>query len=168
MAWAVEMLAVAPSDHLLEIGCGRGAAVSLVCLRLATGKVLAIDRSLTMTRIAERRNLAHVAAGRAVFQTAALDAADLAGERFDKIFAVNVNLFWVRSAIPQLDLVRRLLKPGGALYLFHEPPTVSRAKAFADRLVPFLTEQGFATTSSTATTRRRTSLLCLIARPAAG
>ena len=44
----------------------------------------------------------------------------LAGtERVDKVVAVNVNLFWVRSPAKELDLLKRLLGPDGALYLFY-------------------------------------------------
>jgi len=159
-------MAVRPGDRLLEIGCGRGAGVSLVCDRLRTGQIVAIDRSTTMVKIAEQRNAEHVAAGKAVFQTAPLDAADLAGPRFDKVFAVNVNLFWVRSSASDLDRVRRLLKPKGAMFLTYEPPEVARAKAIADRLAGFLTEQRFDVTTTFSSTRR-TALVCLTARPVA-
>lgn len=159
-------MGIRPTDRILEIGCGRGSAVSLICERLDGGQVTAIDRSITMVKLAEQRNSACVAAGKVVFHAAALDAANLDGERFDKVFAINVNLFWVRSSTPELDRVRRLLRPAGAMYLFYEPPDSSRAAAIADRIVPFLTEHGFATTVSMATTRRSRALVCLSASPA--
>lgn len=162
--WAVETMGIRPADQILEIGCGRGSAVSLICERLDDGRITAIDRSITMVKLAEQRNQAHVAAGKAVFHAVALDAVNLDGQRFDKVFAINVNLFWVRSSKRDLDRVRRLLKPTGAMYLYYEPPDASRAAAIADRIAPFLTENGFTTTVSMGTTSRSMALVCLKAQ----
>src|ERR671920_1153506 len=84
--WAVAMLALEPVDRVLEVGCGHGVAVSLVCEQLTSGRITAIDRSKKMIEMAARRNREHVAAGRAVLKTAALEQADLGHERFDKVF----------------------------------------------------------------------------------
>ncbi|WP_457579166.1 hypothetical protein [Ensifer adhaerens] len=35
--WAVGVIAPQPSDHLLEVGCGHGIAVTKVCDRLDEG-----------------------------------------------------------------------------------------------------------------------------------
>jgi trans-aconitate methyltransferase len=164
LRWAVEVLAVDPADHLLEIGCGRGVAVSLICERLVSGKITAVDRSPTMVGLALERNAEHVAAGRADIRTMALETADLGGARFDKIFAVNVNLFWVRSPAKELGLIERLLARDGALYVFYEPPVAARANALADQLAAGFAQQGFATTTRAATTAR-SSLLAVVARP---
>lgn len=117
-------LGVGPDDHLLEIGCGPGVAVVLICERLVSGRIVAIDRSATAISRATQRNAEHIAAGKAVLRTVALgelQPSNLLGgrERFDKIFAMNVNLFWVRSPAKELELLKRLLGPGGALYLFY-------------------------------------------------
>ena len=60
------MLDVQPDDVVLEIGCGGGVAVALICDRLADGHILAVDRSATMIVRAQRRNSDCVAAGRAL------------------------------------------------------------------------------------------------------
>ncbi|MDF2815167.1 MAG: Methyltransferase domain [Paenibacillus sp.] len=48
LIWAVETLEVAPSDRLLEIGCGHESAVSLIFEKLVVGYVTALDRSEKM------------------------------------------------------------------------------------------------------------------------
>jgi cyclopropane fatty-acyl-phospholipid synthase-like methyltransferase len=58
--WAADTLEVRPADRLLEVGCGHGVAVSLVCERLTTGTITAIDRSPKMIEMATRRNREHV------------------------------------------------------------------------------------------------------------
>src|SRR3982750_1859500 len=62
--WAVDTLEVRPADGLLEVGCGHGVAISLVCERLTMGTITAIDRSPKMIEMATRRNREHVDAGR--------------------------------------------------------------------------------------------------------
>src|SRR3954471_13968820 len=74
--WAVDTLEVRPADRLLEVGCGHGVAVSLVCERLTTGTITAIDRSPKMIEMTTRRNREHVEAGRAVLEAVSLEDAD--------------------------------------------------------------------------------------------
>src|SRR5215217_5983586 len=94
--WAVDTLALDPADRVLEVGCGHGVAVSLVCERLTSGRITAIDRSKKMIEMATRRNREQIAGGRAVLKTAALEKADFGNERFDKVFAFNVAPFWLQ------------------------------------------------------------------------
>ena len=61
--WAVELMDVQPADHVLEIGCGPGAGAELICSRLETGKLFAIDRSESGVDRTKRRN-AQVRRGR--------------------------------------------------------------------------------------------------------
>jgi cyclopropane fatty-acyl-phospholipid synthase-like methyltransferase len=142
LTWAVETLRVAPGDRVLEIGCGAGIAVSLVCERLAGGRITAVDRSPAMAEAARRRNRAHVEAGRAAVHAVALEAFDAGGERFDIAFAVNVAAI-TAGAAAALPAVRRLLRPGGVLYLFHQHPTSERTRVAVDASARALAAHGF-------------------------
>ena len=112
---------VRANDRVLEIGCGHGVAASLVCERLTNGRYLGIDRSEKMIVAAMRRNARHVAAGRAEFHVADLEAFDPGRQRFDRILAVRVGLFH-REPRRAEQIVRRWLAPGGRLTIeFDEP-----------------------------------------------
>jgi cyclopropane fatty-acyl-phospholipid synthase-like methyltransferase len=120
--WAVRTVAATGAREVLEVGCGRGVAVRLLCGLLPDVRVTALDRSPAMTDAARRANEDLVAAGRLELRTASLADVDLGRSRFDAVFAVDVNVFWVGAARAELDAVRDLLSPGGGLHLFHEPP----------------------------------------------
>lgn len=122
----VDQLDIHPHDRVLEIGCGHGVAATLVCDRLKTGRLTAIDRSAKMIEAATRRNHAHVCAGRAEFLVATLEDLDLGERRFDKVFAVRVGLFHREPAGAQA-LAERWLAPGGRVYVhFDAPPAPAR------------------------------------------
>jgi hypothetical protein len=131
LRWAVQQLNIAPDDEILEIGPGPGASVSLICEQLATGRITAIHRSAIAIQRAAKRNASCVASGKAVLQQ--LDLADidlvrraLAGRRFDKVFAVNVNLFWVRPADAELQPSRTCYVPAAPYTWCMRHPVRSR------------------------------------------
>lgn len=109
------------------MGCGHGVAVSLASERLTDGRIVGIDRSAKMIEMATRRNRAVVASGTAAFQAAPFEQAALPAGEFDKIFAFHVAAFWRTPAL-LLDRTRRLLAPGGALYLFNQLPGWGQAR----------------------------------------
>jgi SAM-dependent methyltransferase len=161
----VEVLAPAPGDHLLEIGCGPGVAVAAICQRLTGGRIVAIDRSATAIARAARRNADCVAAGRAVLRTVALEdlrPAELpeAGRGFDTVFAMNVNLFWVRSPVRELELIRALPRTGGTLALFYGYGTGGHGATVPEALPGHLAAGGFTTE-----VRTGPSVAGVVARP---
>ncbi|MCL8010690.1 class I SAM-dependent methyltransferase [Streptomyces sp. AS02] len=164
LTWAVRNLDPAPGDRVLEIGCGRGVAVALLCERPASGTVTAIDRSDTAVEAARLRNAESVAAGRAVIRVAALEEADFPDASFEGILAVNVNLFW-GSSPGSLDretaALRRWLAPGGTLCLCWEPPARRRAEEIAGKVEPVLASHGFVTEVRTGATAGGSSLVCV-------
>lgn len=119
---AVEALDVAPNHHVLEIGGGQGVSASLICeiLSRGTGRYLGLDRSALATERARARNALHVSAGRAEFQTQDLLQASLPPAAFDRILAVNVNLFWTDPTAPALERLRTSMKRHGLLVLVYE------------------------------------------------
>jgi SAM-dependent methyltransferase len=143
--WAVETLDVGPADRLLEVGCGHGVAVSLVCERLETGTITAIDRSPKMIEMATRRNREHVGSGRAELEAVALEDADLGDRRFDKVFAFNVAPFWLQPETA-LGAVRGHLSPDGTVSVFwdarHFEP--GRPMKLANELAGHLRDGGLA------------------------
>lgn len=163
LRWAVDTLAVAPDDRLLEIGCGHGVAVSLVCEQLVSGQMTAIDRSAKMADMTRKRNIVHVAAGKVTILAADFFEVDFADQRFDKIFASHVNLFWQRPE-PALAMIRRLLAPGGAFYLFFQPVDRSRIDDVTDQAVTNLEGSGFSTERITSQDIKGGPMVCLVAR----
>jgi SAM-dependent methyltransferase len=117
LRWAVEVLDPQPHEELLEIGCGGGVAADLVCQRLATGRLHAVDRSSVAVERASRRGAKHLAAGRLVLHLTALADLPLAPGSIDAAFAVDVNAFWVGDARAELAALARVLRPGGRLHL---------------------------------------------------
>lgn len=89
---------------------------------------------------------------------------DLPGESLDKVFAINVNLFWVDDPAPQLELLRRVLAPGGAIYLCYEPPSPAQTARLTDRIIAVLTAACFEPDIVTDQTSTGAALLCVTAR----
>ena len=117
----VDGLGIRPADRVLEIGCGHGVAATLVCERLETGRLTAVDRSAKMIEAAKRRNASYVEAGRAEFLVASLEELELGERRFDKVLAVRVGLFQ-REPKRARALAERWLVPGGTLLAAFDPP----------------------------------------------
>jgi SAM-dependent methyltransferase len=141
--WAVETLEIDPGHSVLEVGCGQGVAVSLVCERLgARGRITAIDRSQKMIAAARRRNHLHVESGRAVLEAVALEDADLGNQRFDRVFAFNVAPFWLEPK-EALEVVREHLAPSGAVYIFWDARRQTGSD-LGERLSERLLQGGFA------------------------
>lgn len=138
----MDVLAVQPNERILEIGCGRGIAVKLVCERLADGRITGLDRSVKAIAAAESANRPHLEAGRARLVHAALAESEI-DERFDKVFAVNVNVFWLGPK-KELAVIGQLLAPGGRLYLFYEPPSAAQLERALESCRSFLEEGRFA------------------------
>jgi len=102
LQWAVDRLRLNPQAHVLEVGCGDGRALELVCDRLVEGRAVGVDRSRTAIDRARLRLADQLASGRVELRQADLDTVELPAGAFDTVLAVNVNRFWTRDAVPVL------------------------------------------------------------------
>ena len=117
----VEALEIRPGDQVLEVGCGHGVAAGLVCERLGTGHLVAIDRSPAMIAAATRRNRQHVAAGTVEFLVADVREYVPGARRFDRIFAARVGLLHREPHLVHA-LLDRWLAPGGRTVVVYDEP----------------------------------------------
>ena len=141
--WAVEFMEVQPNDHLLEIGCGPGAAAELICSRLETGKLFAIDRSESGVDRTRRRCAKYIEAGRLTVRQIDLATLRVPVKRLTKVFAFNVNLFWVRDCKEEVALLHERVLPGGSVNLFFDTTRPEQVPEIITKSAEALTEGGF-------------------------
>lgn len=164
IVWPVMAMDVQPRDRVLEVGCGHGVAVTLICERLNGGQVTAIDRSKTMTDMASARNAEHVAAGRAMFETVALAQTDFGRRRFDKVLGIHVGLFIRANPARELAVIAKALAPRGRLYLAYQPLAAREVAPTIATLSRVLEGNGFAVEKVLRTeTIPPTPMICVIA-----
>src|SRR3954469_24352873 len=143
MIWAVELMDPQPGDNILEIGCGPGYGAELICARLTTGKLFAIDRSESGVDRTKRRCQRFVDAGRLTVRQIDLATLRVPVKRLNKVFAFNVNLFWVRSCADEVALLHERVLPGGAVYLFYEANRPELVPTIVRKASAALQEGGF-------------------------
>lgn len=141
--WAVDLMDLAPSDHVLEIGCGPGAGAELICSRLETGKLFAIDRSESGVDRTKRRNAQHVESGRLTVRQIDLATLRVPVKRLNKVFAFDVNLFWVRDCPDEVALLHERLLPGGAVFLFYDTGRPEQMRTVIKKASAALADGGF-------------------------
>lgn len=123
---AIEALAVASGDRVLDIGSGPGRSIAELAARAPDGRVVGVDPSALMVEIAERRNRTLVKARRVEFRVASVASLPFANDAFDKALCVHVIYFW-NDLDAALREIARVLKPGGRLALFFRTSADQRA-----------------------------------------
>jgi trans-aconitate methyltransferase len=141
--WAVDFMDVRPNDHILEIGCGPGAGAELICSRLESGRLFAIDRSESGVDRTRRRCAKFIEAGRLTVRQIDLATLRVPVKRLTKVFAFNVNLFWVRKCDDEVALLHERVLPGGAVYFFYEANRPELIPNIVTKASKALTDGGF-------------------------
>lgn len=141
--WAVELVDPRPTDRILEVGGGPGVAATLICPRLTTGRLVALDRSETAVRRTRDRNAEHLASGRLEVQHAELADLTVPPASLDMAFAIDVNLFWTRVPTVELAALERGLRPGARLYVCFGAGGPQAPERVTDPIAEALAGQGF-------------------------
>lgn len=131
--WTLARLELGSAKRVLEIGFGSGRALRAVLEQHPGLDVYGVDRSAVAVRRAEAwRSELPSAARLHLCQTALEDISPALG-LFDRIFAVNVNAYWLRpdAAFPP---TLACLAPGGLFLAAFDPPSASRGEEIAAAL----------------------------------
>lgn len=136
---AVELMAVRPTDRILEVGFGHGRTVERITALATDGCVAGVDVSSSMTNVATRRNRGAVEAGRVDLRTGDSASLPFDGAMFDKALAVHTIYFWKDPALCLREL-RRVLRGGGSLVLGFTPKQHPRTASFPADIYTFYSD----------------------------
>lgn len=143
--WAVSLLDIQPSDHLLEIGFGPGLAIQQIALSATTGFVAGVDQSEVMLRQASKRNAEAIQAKRVELKQGSVANLPYPDQSFDKAIVINSLHHWT-DAQAGLREIERVLKPKGLLVLVEQPRSSATEAAITDlgnALMSQLVDAGF-------------------------
>ncbi len=142
----VDLLGLAPTDRVLELGHGPGIGLERALAMVPSGSVVGLERSATMRSMAARRNRAAAQDGRLRLVTADAQQPPADIGQFDAIFSSNVWLFWDDPA----ETLRRWLahlNPGATMAVTFRPPhpkaDTSEALAAGQKITDDLNEAGY-------------------------
>ncbi|MBD3584076.1 class I SAM-dependent methyltransferase [Flavobacterium selenitireducens] len=117
----VHALPIRKGMKVMEIGCGSGVVARELSNKLDDGYVLAIDRSPKAISQAIKMSSAQLKNGNLEYINSSIEELEFAhNDYFDIIFAIRVGVLDGRHPERKnlaLDKIRRLLKPGGKLYI---------------------------------------------------
>ena len=115
-AWTLNLLEIEPTDTVLEVGFGAGQGIKLAAEQARHGRVMGIDLSEMMVRVATRRNAQAVKAGRVALAQGTMTALPFVDHSFDKVMTIHTFYFWPEP-VRALRELSRVLKPGGRLII---------------------------------------------------
>jgi len=118
--WTIEKLNFKPTDYLLEIGYGSGAAFKVIAKQLTSGFIAGIDHSPVMLEQATKKNRKNIERKKAELKCGTVWDLEYPEEHFDIIFGCNVHFFWENPILEFLKLYS-FLKQDGRLIMVFQP-----------------------------------------------
>ncbi len=127
---AIDLLAVQPTDDVLELGFGPGRALHKLSRLACSGSVTGIDRSSAMLEQAAFHNRRAIAEGRVRLLQGTFESLPLDDASVDRILAVNVAYFMSPTG-HALAEARRVLRHGGTISVYATDYSRMRRLQFA-------------------------------------
>ncbi len=163
----VGLLDVRPEDHILEIGFGPGLTIEALAALAPRGRVVGLERSELMLRVARTRNARAIAEGRVELLLGSAESLPELPCRFDKALAVNVYMFW-REPAAVLAGIRQVMTGGGTVALTLQPrlrgASDEGARRSGERMAASLREAGFTDVRVTILEMSPIDAACALAR----
>jgi ubiquinone/menaquinone biosynthesis C-methylase UbiE len=114
--WLVELLEIRPGESALDVGCGPGVGIELLCTITPAGRVVGVDPSDEMMAQAQARNQARIRSGVVEIRKAPANQLPFPDMTFDAAMSINSLQVWP-DPHAGLREIRRVLKPGGRIAL---------------------------------------------------
>jgi len=144
--WTLDILALKPTDRVLEIGYGPGIALEQAATIVTKGKIIGVDHSETMLVQASNRNKDAIHSNCMKLYAGILDALPSSEQPFDKIYSNNVVQFW-DDLIAEFTKLRKLLASDGLIATTYMPrhatPTKEDTRRMAEKIEIALQQSGF-------------------------
>jgi SAM-dependent methyltransferase len=106
---AIELMGITPNARVLDVGCGSGWAARLMAEKATTGKVVGIDISDEMVRLAAETSASFT---NVEFRVASAEKLPFADGEFTVAFSME-SLYYYADMLSALKEIKRVLAPGG-------------------------------------------------------
>jgi ubiquinone/menaquinone biosynthesis C-methylase UbiE len=128
-SWVTELLAIGPSESVLEAGFGPGVIIRL--LSNLAGHVAGIDPSQEMVQQARTRNAEAIGSSRVERRHGSVESLPFDSNSFDKVIAIN-SMQVRRDTGAGLREIRRVMRPGGRIALGFTPYSGQRSEGLTE------------------------------------
>jgi ubiquinone/menaquinone biosynthesis C-methylase UbiE len=112
--WLVDLLEVREGESVLDVGCGPGVGIELLCAVTPAVRAVGVDPSHEMIVQAQARNQARIRSGVVEIRAAPAHQLPISDVTFDAAMSINSLQVWP-DPHAGLREIRRVLKPGGRI-----------------------------------------------------